>query len=204
MLARKATLSAGSLCLLAAVSCVLLAGCGSSDGVVATVQGIVADDSTLAGLPGARVEIGARRANATGINGTFALAGVGAGTQTVTVSVTGYETVSGQVTLLKGDNNIGTICLPHGAVAGMGHIKGMVQDSGVPAAGATVDAGGRSAMSKADGSFALYNINPGMVTVQAQSSSGTRTGTAVVSVVAGTSASATINLEVRPPSPPPL
>ena len=55
-------------------------------------------------------------------------------------------------------------------------------------------------MTKDDGTFSVYNLTPGNVTVRA--SSGAMSGLGVASVTAGATYTLTINVGTGPPDPP--
>jgi len=196
-------LSSRALCAvcLALLPCAAFVGCGgSSDGDEADVFGIVADDSTLLGLSGATVSVAGVPAEPTDAYGAFILLRAPGGTRTITVVRNEYQTASTEVPLAAGDNDLGTLYIRPMAVPGLAHVSGGVRDSGTAVAGAQVTVGGKTAFTKTDGTFALYNLSPGSVDVQARS--GAKSGSANVTLSSGMTTSVSISVSVRPPDPP--
>jgi hypothetical protein len=181
----------------------LVGGCGDGGGsTTGTVTGFVADSSTLAFLAGATVQVGTTNSGTTDASGAFRVTGVATGTRSVTVLLGGHETLSTTVSVTGATQSIGILYLPQGQETGKGHIHGIVYDSSVTQAGVTVTAGGKTALTKSDGSFVIYNLAPGNVTVNAIS--GTKSALSVVTVAAATTVSTTLNLSISPPPPPVL
>jgi hypothetical protein len=184
------------------VATALVAGCGGGGGTTTgTVTGFVRDSSTLAYLSGATVQIGTTTSGVSDASGAFRITDVPTGTRAVSVLLSGYESLSTTVGVTAA-TNLGDLYLPQGQLTGKGHVSGIVYDSSVTQSGVTVTAGGKSALTKSDGSFVIYNLTPGNVTVQALS--GSKSGLAVVTVTAGTTSSTTVNLSITPPPPPSL
>jgi hypothetical protein len=184
-------------------ACSWLKGCGGGGGgggTLATVTGYIADDSTLNGLSGAVVTIGGKDSDPSSVSGSFAVTTVPVGTRDLDVTLSGYQTFSGTVSLSAGSNYLGTLYLVPGTISGKGHISGIVRASGSAVAGARITAGGKTAYSKEDGTFAVYNLTPGNVTVQA--TSGAMSGLGVAAVTSGGTASVTLSIGIGPPPPP--
>ena len=203
MPAKGRALLTGLMLGLTLVACGLLAGCGGGGGGaggVATVYGVLADDSTLAGVSGGIVTIAGRTSSPSAVDGSFEVDNVPTGSQSLTVTLTGYQTVAASTSLVSGPNTLSTIYLKPGLVSGDGNITGTVQSSGSAVAGATVTAGGKTAYTKDDGSFTVYNLAPGNVTVRA--SSGAMSGLGVATVTSGGTADITISVGIGPPPPP--
>lgn len=190
------------LAVVVGIGSVLIAGCGGGGGDTATgtVTGFVADNSTLSNLAGATVRVGTTGSATTDASGAFIVTGVPAGTRTLTVSLAGYETYSTVITVTTGTSAQGTVYLAQGQQSGKGHVTGTVTDSSVPVSGATVTAGGKSAITKADGTYAIYNLTPGNVTVEG--SLGSKSGYKTVTVAESTTVAANISLSLTPPPPP--
>lgn len=188
-------------CVLAMGLCLVIAGCsGDDDNKSATVMGYVHDDSTLAPIQGATAKIAGRTSAPTDANGMFTISEVGPGTRTMTIHKSGYATRDFEVELQRGSNNVGVKYLPEVHTPGMGRVTGTVRDTTGVVKDALVVVGGRTAMSKADGSFAIYNVAPGDTVVTAQS--GARIGRVVVTVVPDTTTVVDVTLTVSPPLPP--
>lgn len=203
MPATRAILVKVALLSLFLAGCALLVGCGGGGGgpaATASIMGIIADNSTLVGLSGAVVSIAGKSSLPTDAAGRFSLSGLSVGTSAYTVVLTGYNAATNSVTLPAGVSDLGTLYLQPVTTTGLGNISGVILSTGTTVAGASVRAGGKMGFSKSDGSYALYNITPGNVTVSA--SSGSQSGFGVVNVIAGTTASLTINISLGPPPPP--
>lgn len=162
--------------------------------------GYVYDDTTLSPVLGATAKVGTATSAPTSTAGAFTIAGAPTGNRTLSVFKTGYATKDVQVWLAAGGNNVGVIYLPAVQTPGLGAVTGWVQDSGAAVADAMVVAGGKTAKTKPNGAFAIYNITPGDVTVTAQS--GPKIGRVVVNVVPDGTATANLSLSVSPPPPP--
>lgn len=195
-----------------AIPGVLLTGCGGGggDAVGADVTGVVRDDGSLEPLQGAVVEIDGVQSAPTDAAGQFTVANVGVGTRQMSVNRTGYQTLTGSVQVTSGGVNVGNVYLPPTATPGKGHISGVILesfDSGTgqldaPVGGATVVSGGKTAHSKPDGTFAVYNVTPGQVSVIAEFNA--RLARANITVPADATAAVTLRLTVSPPSAPAL
>lgn len=182
-------------------ACLVIAGCGGDDDdTSATVMGYVHDDSTRAPIQGATAQIGGSTSAPTDANGQFTLSGVAPGTRTLTVYRADYATQDFEVQLQRGANNIGVKYLPVVRTPGLGHVVGTVRDAAGVVRDALVVAGGKTATSKNDGSFAIYNVAPGDAIVTAQS--GARIGRVVVTVMPDAPTVVDVVLTVSPPLPP--
>lgn len=183
----------------------LVAGCGGGGGggsTTVTVTGNVLDNQTLAGISGADVKIGTMTSVLTSSSGQFAVPGVGSGTQSVVITKSGYNALTRSVTVSSSSVYMGDIYLAPGTVSGKGHITGYVRNSGVGVGGAEVKAQGKTAYTKTDGSYTLYNLTPGSVTVSATLDE--LSGSVSTTVTSGATASANISVAIGPPPPPPI
>jgi hypothetical protein len=201
VLRAKAVLSA-VLCFTVIVGVgVVVTGCGGGDGgAVATVTGTLADASTLLPLTGGVVTIAGKSSTSTDSSGAFTVGPVATGTRSLTAACPGYEPLSYAQTLWAGTNNLGTLYLLPVAIAGEGHISGTVMDSGGVVAGAVVRAGGKTAVTKEDGTFVIRNLDPGNVTVVAVK--GAKSDSREVTVAADATVSVNLSLTLSPPPPP--
>ncbi|MGF7046788.1 hypothetical protein J2T13_001286 [Paenibacillus sp. DS2015] len=147
-----------------------------------TVTGIV-HGSNNSPLSGASVSIGGISV-ITDALGEFTLTKIAPGSQTVTVSSTGYNNESATVTVTAGQNvSAGTITLTE--VATTGTVTGIVYGPGNnPISGASVSIGGISVTTDVLGEFTLTNISPGSQTITV-GSAGYNNGSATVTVTAG-------------------
>jgi hypothetical protein len=182
----------------------LMAGCGGGGGGSSTgsVVGQVFDDQTLAPIAGASVKVGTAASVVTNSSGAFTVSGLSSGSQSVTISATGYGASVTSVTVGTGTVSAGSIYLKPGAQSGKGNVTGQVLSGSTPIGGAIVSAGGASGVTKADGRFTLYNLTPGAVTVSA--SSAELSGSTTTTVVSGSTVSVTVFVSIAPPPPPPI
>jgi len=200
----------------------LLSGCGGggggggNGGTVVRIAGFVIDAGTLQPIAGARVvvvetssqavaelmEPAASLETTTDANGYFELSGVPSGS-TLKITKQGYSTLTQSVTG-SGDVNLGQIELPPAPVSGTGNIEGIVTYGGQPAVGATVQAGGRTACTRSNGSYKLFNVPAGTRTVTATSADGEASGRITVTVPVDGTVTANIQLSIQPPPPPPI
>lgn len=202
MLRAKAALYAVVCFAVILVAVMGIAGCGGGGGAgtIANVTGTLADASTLLPLTGGVVTIAGKSSAPTDSSGTFSLSGVAAGIRPLTAACTGYEPLSCSQSLSTGLNDLGTLYLLPAAIAGKGHISGTVTDSGGVVAGAVVRAGGKTAVTKEDGTFVIRNLDPGNVTVIAVK--GAKSDTQEVTVAADVTSSTYLSLTLSPPPPP--
>ncbi|NSW54749.1 MAG: carboxypeptidase regulatory-like domain-containing protein [Armatimonadetes bacterium] len=181
-----------------------LSGCGGGGGDVATadVTGTIQDDSSLAGLSGAVARVDSRTSAPTGPNGFFTVENVPVGTRQLVIALSGYQTVTVPITVNRGGTNIGTVYVPPVPIPGQGHIVGELRDNAGTVAGGTIVAGGKTAVSKPNGQFAIYNVAPGATAVTAQFSA--KIARANITVTADQTTSVVLGLSVSPPTPPAL
>ena len=190
----------------------MMAGCGGGGGddPGVNVSGTVRDDSSLQPIQGATVQVAGSQPVTTDANGFFTVADISAGSRQMSIYGTGYQTLTSTFQVSVGGTNLGDVYLPVVASSGKGHISGLLLEtfdavSGQlddPVDGATIVAGGRTAVSKTDGSFSIYNITPGPASVVAQS--GTKLARGNVTVPADGTTSVTLRLSVSPPAAPAL
>ncbi len=180
------------------------------------IAGFVIDAGTLQPIVGARVvvvetssqavaasmEPAASLETTTDANGYFELSGVPSGA-TIKITKQGYSTLTQTVTG-SGDVDLGRIELPPAPISGTGNIEGRVTYGGQPAVGATVQAGGRTAVTRSDGSYKLFNVPAGTRTVTARSADGEASGSVTVTVPVDSTVTANIQLSIQPPPPPPI
>jgi len=185
---------------MAVAALVVVSGCGGGGGAGGTtVSGFVYDDSTLGGVSGAQVSVGGK-STTTSASGAFTLTSVPVGTRTLVVTKTSYQLLSTSFTAVAGATGLGPVYLRPQLTPGKGVVIGTVQDAGVPVPGAAVIGGGKTAVTKSDGTFAIYSLPPGDTVVTAQS--GVKLGRNHVIVVQDTTVSVSVGLSFSPPLPP--
>jgi hypothetical protein len=147
-----------------------------------SITGTVRISGTSTGISGATVSIGVASTTTAG-DGTYTLSDVPAGTYTITVTATNYQTHTGSVTVTAGQNTSHpTIYL----TLTPGSITGTVMISGTSTAisGATVSIGVTSTTTASNGTYTLSSVPPGTYTITV-TKSGYQTHTGSVSVSAG-------------------
>ena len=171
-----------------------------------SVTGTISDASTSQPLSGVSVIL---QSNA-GINtlsdstGSFTLTDIPAGSQKITLSLTGYAVSTLTVNVVGGSTlNLGTVSISANPTTGT--IRGTVKDasSGQPLSGATITVTGSyngSTLSESDGTFSFTNVPPGTVTLTA-SINGYYPAGGTGSVSAGSTLFFTPNLRTSPPPP---
>lgn len=177
-------------------------GCfGGTDPSPATAQGTVLGAANLEPVAGATVNIETSVTTTDG-SGHFSL-DTRSGRRTLLIDADGYEQTQLNVRLSSGVNNLGSIYIAPALQENMGAVEGIVVDAQEqPVPGARVSYGNLEAVSREDGTFALYNLNPGTQVIVAVS--GNDVGWTGVEVVAGeTTTGVTISLGQTPPGPPP-
>lgn len=180
-----------------------LNGCGGGGaGVVRSLSGTVLDDGTLIPISGAQVRANTGQSSQTNTSGQFFLKDLGSQANSLTIARTDYQTTA--VPIPAGSSSVGTIYLSPAILTGRGIISGRVTQAGVGAGGATLQAGGRQAESKPDGSYSIYNVPAGTQTVVALSADGEMSGSATVNVISQATVTANVSLTNSPPPPPPL
>ncbi|NPV45759.1 MAG: hypothetical protein HPY69_02275 [Armatimonadetes bacterium] len=162
------------------------------------------DDGDLTPVSGARVVANTGQTDTTDSNGQFSLQNVPAGARTITVAADGYQTAIEPISYVGGGLSVNTVYLRPALLQGFGQVTGVVTEAGSAASGASVQAGGKQALTKSDGSYTLYNVPIGRQTVMAVSADGQTSGSATVTVTNQASVTANITLSNSPPPPPPL
>ncbi|HDP88852.1 MAG TPA: hypothetical protein ENN42_02700, partial [Thioalkalivibrio sp.] len=140
-----------------------------------SVHGAVVDNATGSPIPGVTVSVtnGVHAwSTVTDASGDFALAGIDAGEETITLEKTGYQ--SRVYTAVAGPGNtvaLGTVRLSPDTVATSATITGRLldADSDIPVAGASVVIAetGKNAISGTDGSYTIEDITLNRFTLQA-------------------------------------
>lgn len=184
------------------LSTVALMGCGGGGGGNTVVTGRVVDDGTLQPLAGARVAVPGDdpvTANAAGEFTIHVSAPV-----TLSAAKAGYLTATVEVPDVSGAYALGDVYLSPSPMVGYGTIRGAVTLGGLPNAGATLQAAGRTGVSKPDGSYAIHNVLAGDQTIVAQSADRRTAGSNVATVPDMGTVTAYIALTTQPPAPPPL
>lgn len=170
------------------------------------VTGTVVDRVTSQLLGGATVTLqdDSSISTVTSAGGSFSLADVPQGSQSIVVSLDGYTPYAQSASITAGSIvDLGTLSLaPNPA---MGIMKGVITAAatGEPLPEVTLTITGSftgNVLTKEDGSFAIGNITPGDITITA-SKTGYETATATGTVAAGSVL--TFNPQLRTLSPPP-
>lgn len=130
------------------------------------VSGVVSDSTTTAPIEGATVVIGAFSTTSSA-TGTYTLAGITPGLQTITAAKTGYESYTSTVTVVADTTVTKDIALTSSAPEpGKGHVKGKVIDeNGNALSGVTVTTGSTTAITDSNGEYTLMNLTPGANTL---------------------------------------
>lgn len=194
-----------SFAVIVVVATMLIAGCGGGGGGVpaepATVTGTVRDDASLDPVENAQVTIGATTAQ-TNASGFFTIATT-AGTRTIVITKNAYQTMNLTRTLSAGTTGVGTRYLRPALLAGNGAASGRVRFGGENIAGARVTSGGAEAITRADGTYGIYNLQAGERGLLAVDTGGDHVGSVAVHIVAGqTTAETDIVLNLSPPDLP--
>ena len=194
-----------SLAVIIVVATGVTVGCGGGGGGVpaepATLTGTVRDDASLAPIADARVTIGATTAQ-TNTNGYFTIATT-AGTRTIAITKAAYQTMNMTRTLSAGTTSAGVRYLRPALLAGNGAASGRVRFGGEDIAGARVTSGGAQAVTRADGTYGIYNLQSGERGILAVDAAGEHAGAVAAQIVAGqTTTDADIVLNLSPPDLP--
>ncbi len=141
---------------------------------VATLKGRIVDAATSSPLGGVTVAAGTGLSAVTSADGRFSLAGISGGKVDVVLSLPDYATKAFSFLVSAGvDVDVQTIVLSKTASpATTATIEGVVTDaaSGTPIPGVTIKVSGSvalSAVTAADGSYALQNVTPGSLALLA-------------------------------------
>ncbi|NLH11749.1 MAG: carboxypeptidase regulatory-like domain-containing protein, partial [Holophagae bacterium] len=162
---------------------------------LATVTGTVKEQGTNINLQGVTVTLQSdpSKTTTTGSKGTFSLASVPMGSQTLSLAKTGYQSrTAGPYTVNTSSFSVGTILLTKTA----GTIVGTVRDGGAassPLSGVTVSVNGVApaitGTTAANGTFTLTGVSPGNQTVHAARDGWTAADSGVVTVEVGQTSS---------------
>jgi hypothetical protein len=186
----------------------LVAGCGGQNSwPAASVSGTVLSDQSLQPVAGAQVSLGEETSTTTGATGAFSFPDVPTGDGAVLeVTASGFQPVSRTISIRSGGNALGVTYLPPVLPAGTAWITGRISFNGAPVVGGTVITATQSAVTKADGTYALYG-EPAPANVQlAASDSAGHAAQTVVSVQSGQLTSGvdmSLTVYPGPGSPPP-
>lgn len=176
----------------------IIAGCsGSGDGGgsgtgggAATLTGTVTDAATAAAIANVVVTIG-ESSTATGENGIYTLLNLTAGTYTLTVSKTGYQSFQASIALEEGSNTK-DVSLNTGATQ-EGTLTGTVTSNGSALTGVVVNLADVGAITTgADGTYSFANVLYGTHTLRAEKDGYNSYNTQVII----TSAATTHNIEL--------
>jgi len=169
-----------------------------------TITGTVVDAATNQPLSGATITAVNSQISATTTNtGAFTLSNIPAGSQPISVTLTGYATVAATVDVIVGSIiNLGIIPLSQNPTTGI--IKGIVTDTanGQPLSEVTITVTGSftgSTVTASDGSFVFANVPPGSVEITA-SKTGLPSVIATATVAAGEILFFNLQLGVQPPT----
>ena len=192
-----------SVCALLVPAALVVSGCGGGGGtpVAATVTGTVRDDASLQPVSGAQVSASGATAT-TNQSGRFTL-NTAAGPRTIRITKSGYQELALSRSLQAGANDIGTRYLKPALQTGRGAATGTVLRSGQGVAAARVESGGAQATTRADGSYAIYNLPAGERGLLAVDPTTQRVGYTSVQITAGQAATGVdITLNLQPPHQP--
>jgi hypothetical protein len=144
-------------------------------------------NSSGAPLLGASVVVGGNGA-ITASDGTWSLQNLSSGTQTITASLSGYNSSSESATVTAGNTTTaGTLAL---APINPGNVGGqIINSSGVGLSGVTVTSDGLTVTTDANGNYTLANLPAGSATITA-SATGFSNSSEVVTVTAGSTTTA--------------
>ena len=201
-----------SLLIVALLAVGFVTGCGDSsdDGGgtdTGNVTGTVTDSNGVA-VEGATctvttTDLKAVYSDTTDADGLFLITGVTTGTWPLTISMTGYQTISLNVTVGSGSTTEvpadETVITPS---TGVGNVTGTVTDNDSAAAieGATVAIGTFSTTSSSTGAYTLTGVTVGSQTITA-AKSGYENYTSTVTVVADTTVTKDIAMTSSAPEP---
>jgi hypothetical protein len=161
-----------------------------------TITGVITDAATHATLSGATVSAGGITAS-TGSNGSYTLANVPTGLQTLIVDMSGYQEAKQSVSVSANTTTTANVAL----TSSTGRITGTITDSvsNSPLAGATVSYSGGSTTTNSSGQYTLTGVTPGSVSLTVTLAAyNTSTGTATV--VAGSTTTKNFSLILTPTS----
>ncbi|MGH7895065.1 MAG: carboxypeptidase regulatory-like domain-containing protein, partial [Candidatus Binatia bacterium] len=135
----------------------------------AVLEGRVRDGGTVSGIAGATVALAGGGSATTDSGGAYRIPGLAPGAVSITVSATGYQTITASANLVAGATLVFSPSLyPAGQSPATSSISGRVVDAagGAAIAGASVTAGTKSATTDSNGAFAIAELAPGAISIQ--------------------------------------
>jgi serine protease AprX len=166
------------------------------------ISGTVTDASNAAAIGGATVSIGTDLSTTTDGDGKYAFADLSPATYTITASANGYESASGEITVIAGSTVTLNLQLTRETPAPTtGRLEGTINSTtGAPIDGASVslDLTTLSATTGTDGTYAFEELEPATYTVTA-SKDGYESASGEITVVADSTV--TLNLQLEPEQP---
>ena len=167
-----------------------------------SVSGTLVDDGTRTALAGA-IAAAQGQTVFTATDGAFVLNNLATNPVELTLSANGYLTINTSVTVAGDSLNVGTVGLIPAHVPGTGDATGTVLLNGAAASGATISVLPRLARTVPQGTFTIYNLPAGTLTLTVTSADRTASALQQVTIVADDTVSAgTISLSTGPPAPP--
>jgi hypothetical protein len=140
--------------------------CGDSEGnggAFGTVAGHVTDAATGAGIAGAGVSTDTGASTTSDGTGNYAIGALAAGTYTISVTASGYQSASQSATAVANATTTLDFALTPAPAGGSGTIKGTVYDAaGVKLPGVTVQVvNGSSTLTNNGGKYTIQNVAAG-------------------------------------------
>lgn len=182
---------------------VTISGCGGGGaGGDSSISGYVRDAGSLQPIQNAQVSGGGRTVS-TDATGFFLLDPAPSNAVMLAVTAPGYLSQTYQAPAGNTLRYLPTpVYLVPAPVDNTGNISGVITQAGQLQSGAQVNAGGRQAISRNDGTYFLYNVPQGFQTVFATSADGLTGGSANTTVITHATAFVNIQLSTQPPPPP--
>ena len=172
----------------------LISGCSKSNPTgptTGTITGTVTDASTNNPISSAAVTVGSLSAT-TSPQGSYSFSNVPSGTDTVTVTATGYASQSKQVQVSSGVSATLNFQMQPAATTVSGTVTDATTNTTI--AGATVTLGSQSTTTSSAGSYSFSNVQAGTYTVSAVAS-GYNPSSEQIQVSAGVPQTADISLQ---------
>lgn len=172
----------------------LISGCSKSNPTgptTGTITGTVTDASTNNPISSAAVTVGSLGAT-TSSQGSYSFSNVPSGTNTVTVTATGYASQSKQVQVSSGVSATLNFQMQPAATTVSGTVTDATTNTTI--AGATVTLGSQSTTTSSAGSYSFSNVQAGTYTVSSVAS-GYNSSSEQVQVSAGVPQTADISLQ---------
>jgi hypothetical protein len=196
------TIGTFTVAILVVALALMISGCGGGGGGSSSISGMVRDAGSLNPVAGAQVVAGSRLTN-TDATGEFLLEGAPTNAVMLSVTATGYLSQTVQAPAGSGLRYLPSpVYLVPAPLPETGNATGRITRAGQAEAGAVVRAGGRSAVSRGDGTYALYNVPVGFQTIFATSADGLTGGSTNVTIINQGTVTANIQLSTQPPPPP--